>query len=71
MHFRWITGIITAVLEEAPLVLGFFTQIMKGNLDSMAKAWCTLVQHQLSPTIGENILILHRVTFVPSIIEGL
>lgn len=43
---------------------------MKGTLRFVAKAWWALVQHQLSPTKGDNMLSPERAILFKVIMEG-
>lgn len=50
--------------------VGSLIWIIKGSLNFTAKAWWTLMHHQLSPTSGDNVLSPNRDSLVASIMEG-
>lgn len=64
IHYSWMAGIILSNREEAPRVVGdidILSSIVKDTLKFQAKVQCILVQHKLSPTLGENVMSLDKI----------
>lgn len=69
-----MSGSITTNREEASWVVGSpganLQKITKNALNFGEKAWWTLTQHRLCPTIGDNVLSPVHITSIAGLMVG-
>lgn len=69
MHLKWIVGDYCYWISGCVMGCRSINTDKKDSLSYVVKAWWTLVWHQLSPTIGDNITSPDKASLVDDIMK--